>query len=119
MSEHQPIGGFGTLFDRVSVIHASQQWSETMVDVSAVCGAPHFSDGSGWATWDALSVSDETDGPAWCLLARTPNLEAVAARAEMLGWETGDVVTGRHERRVSLTAPSGLVVIGYSPTLGT
>ena len=107
--------GFGTLFDRVSVMHASDRWSATAADVIAVCGEPRFSDRTGWATWESLSVSDETTGPPWCLLARTADLTAVVTRARALGWQVGDQVTGGHEQRVPLVAPSGLAVVAYSP----
>ena len=111
--------GFGTLFDRVSVMHASDRWSATAADVTAVCGEPRFSDGSGWATWESFSVSDETAGPAWCLLARTSDLTAVVARARALGWQVSGPVTCSHEERVPLISPSGLAVVAYSPVSAT
>ena len=107
------------LFERVSVMHASARWSEVTADVAAVCGAPRFSDGSGWAAWEYLSVSDETAGPAWCLLARTADMTAVVARARALGWQVGDQVTGSHEYQALLTAPSGLTVVAYTPMVAT
>lgn len=110
------VEGFEMLFDRVSVMHASARWSEATADVAAVCGAPRFSDGSGWAAWESLSVSDEATGPEWCLLARTADLTAVVGRARALGWQVGDQVTGGHEDQVLLTAPSGLTVVAYCPT---
>lgn len=114
-STHSPVAGFGTLFDRVSVTSASNGWSTAVEDVTAVCGEPDFSDGTRWATWGWLSVSDEAAGPAWCLLARMPDLAAVVARATELGWKIGAKVTGEHERRVPLFAPSGLTVVAYAP----
>ncbi|AZI65864.1 glyoxalase/dioxygenase (plasmid) [Rhodococcus qingshengii] len=106
--------GFGTLFERVSIMHASSRWSTTTTDVTAVLGQPQFTDGSTWAVWKTLNVSDET-GPTWSLLGRTTDLPAVAARAHELGWNVGEVVEGGHEQRLSLVAPSGLTVIAYTP----
>ncbi|MEV3963402.1 hypothetical protein AB0M34_21340 [Nocardia sp. NPDC050193] len=113
--ETREVEGFGTLFDRVSVMHASDQWSATAADIAAVCGEPRRSDETGWATWESLSVSDETAGPAWCLLARTADMTAVVTRARALGWQVGDQVIGGHEQRVPLVGPSGLTVVAYSP----
>ncbi|OUC76409.1 hypothetical protein [Gordonia lacunae] len=118
MSDEKITGtsGFGSLFERVTVMHATDRWSGVAGDVEAVLGSPKFSDGSAWAAWDALSVSDETDGPAWSLLARTADLEATVDVARALGWHVGERTVGAHETRVPLRSPHGLTVIAYTPT---
>lgn len=108
--------GFGSLFERVTVMHATDRWAGVAGDVEAVMGSPRFSDGSAWAAWDALSVSDETDGPAWSLLARTADLAATIDVARSLGWHVGEKSVGGHETRVPLRSPNGLTVIAYTPT---
>lgn len=110
---------FGDLFSRVTVMHASAVWSQTSADLTAVLGDPTFSDGGTWAAWAELSVSDEADGPAWSLLAKTSDLDAVAARAVELGWAVGQRSQGGHETRLALTSPAGLSVIAYMPTSGS
>ena len=108
--------GFGSLFERVTVMHATDRWAGVTGDVEAVLGSPRFSDGSAWAAWDVLSVSDETDGPAWSLLARTADLAAAIDVARSLGWHVGEESVGGHETRVPLRTPNGLTVIAYTPT---
>ncbi|MFE0749105.1 hypothetical protein [Gordonia sp. NPDC058843] len=107
--------GFDGLFERVTVMHATDRWAGVSADVEAVLGSPKFSDGSTWAAWDALSVSDETDGPEWSLLARTSDLPATIERARSLGWQVGETSAGGHETRVPLRSPAGLAVIAYTP----
>ncbi|MBS9375212.1 hypothetical protein [Rhodococcus sp. B50] len=106
---------FGTLFERVTVMHSTDRWAATANDLSTVLGRPKFSDATGWATWDVLSISDESEGPAWSLLARTADLTATVERARSLGWDVGDVSRGGHEVRVPLRSPNGLSVIAYTP----
>ena len=106
--------GFAHLIEKVTVMHASATWGDAVQDVEAVLGAPGFSDGTGWASFGTVAVSDES-GPAWCLLAKTRSLEAVARAAAALGWQVGPVVSGGHEDRRSLTAPTGLQVVAYAP----
>jgi hypothetical protein len=106
---------FGDLFDRVTIMHSSAAWSNTFSELSAVLGEPTFSDGSSWSAWKELSLSDESSGPPWALLARTSELDAVAARAGVLGWSVGQPAKGGHEIRLALTSPSGLTVIAYTP----
>lgn len=111
----QETEGFGTLFERVTVMHSTDRWAATAGDLSAVLGEPEFSDGTGWAAWHVLSISDESEGPAWSLLARTADLGAVTERARSLGWDVGDFSRGSHEVRVPLRSPNGLSVIAYRP----
>lgn len=106
--------GFAHLIEKVAVMHASTTWSDAMRDVEAVLGAPGFSDGSGWASFGTIAVSDEA-GPAWSLLAKTRSLEDVARAAAALGWQVSPVVSGGHEDRRSLIAPTGLQVVAYAP----
>lgn len=117
MTDHHPSSteGFGSLFERVTIMHSTDRWSAVAQDISAVLGAPSFSDGSGWAAWSTLSVSDESSGLAWSLLARTRDLAATVTRARSLGWQVGATTTGAHETRVPLRSPGGLRVIAYSP----
>ncbi|PYE19439.1 hypothetical protein DFR67_103352 [Williamsia limnetica] len=107
---------FGDLFDRVTVMHSSAAWSDTFSELSAVLGAPTFSDGNSWSAWKELSLSDEASGLPWALLARASDLDAVAARATELGWRVGQPAKGGHEIRLTLTSPSGLTVIAYTPS---
>ncbi|MCZ4552368.1 hypothetical protein [Gordonia rubripertincta] len=120
MSEQEllPINGFGKLFEKVTVMYASDRWAASFSDVSAVLGTPKFTDNTAWAAWNELSVSDEVDGPPWSLLARTSELNKTLERALALGWQIGDRSQGAHETRVTLLAPSGLTVIAYTPTSG-
>ncbi|GAA5060782.1 hypothetical protein [Nocardia callitridis] len=107
--------GFTDLVERITVLHNIAEWSERTRDIEAVAGLPRFTDEKSWAAFDQLSVGDETRLPAWCLLARAPDLGRVIVRAAELGWAAGAPVLGAHETRVVLTAPSGLVVVAYSP----
>jgi hypothetical protein len=107
--------GFADLFDRVTVMHSSAAWSDTFSELSAALGDPTFSDGSSWSAWKELSLSDESSGPPWALLARTSDLDAVAERAAELGWSAGQPAKGGHEIRLTLTSPGGLTVIAYTP----
>ncbi|WP_030166187.1 MULTISPECIES: hypothetical protein [Actinomycetes] len=106
---------FAGLFDRVTVMHSSAAWSDTAAELSAVLGEPTYSDGSSWSAWKQLSLSDESSGPPWALLARTSDLDAVAGHADELGWNVGQRAEGGHETRLALTSPSGLTVIAYTP----
>ncbi|MFC8042529.1 hypothetical protein [Nocardia sp. NPDC057353] len=107
--------GFGALFERVTVLHNSADWQASAAEFTAVLGEPTFSDGSSWAAFAGVSLGDEAALPPWCLLARTADLDRVAARAVEIGWSVGPQLTGGHELRRVLTAPSGLVVIAYLP----
>lgn len=107
--------GFGGLFEKVTVLHTSAEWAATAAEFAAVLGEPSFTDGSTWAAFEPVSLGDETALPPWCLLARAGDLDRVAARAVELGWSVGPQLTGGHELRRVLTAPSGLVVIAYLP----
>lgn len=121
MSEQEqslPINGFGKLFEKVTVMFASDRWASSFDDVSAVLGTPKFTDNTAWAAWNELSLSDEVDGPPWSLLARTSELDKTLERATALGWQIGDRSQGGHETRVTLLSPSGLTVIAYTPTSG-
>lgn len=102
------------LFEKITVMHASQQWDAAQRDLVAVLGTPAFSDDKGWAAFGTVVLSDEP-GPAWSLLAKTPDLEAVARTAQQLGWEVGEPATGAHETRRILTSPAGLTVVAYVP----
>lgn len=106
---------FEDLFESAAMMYAAPDWRAAARDVTAVLGAPSFTDGAGWAAWPELKLSDETTGPAWSLLAKTRDLDAVIARASELEWAVGEQSVGGHETRVRLTAPSGLAVIAYSP----
>jgi hypothetical protein len=103
------------LFDRVTVMHSSGSWSDAHRDLVEVLGPAVSSDGSAWAVFEPLSLSDEP-GPEWSLLARTRDLDLVAATAATLGWAVGPQVSGAHESRVPLRSPAGLTVLAYSPT---
>ncbi|MGW5518847.1 hypothetical protein [Nocardia africana] len=109
------IGGFGDVVERVTVLHNSSGWSASCRDLTALLGAPSFSDGKAWAAFDQLSVGDEAGLPEWCLLARVSNLDLARRHAAESGWTASAPRTGGHEIRVVLTAPSGLVVIAYTP----
>lgn len=102
------------LFEKVTVMHASRQWAATERDLSAVLGAPRVSDGTGWATFGPVALSDEP-GPEWSLLAKTADLAAVKAVAARLAWSVGESEEGGHETRVPLTSPAGLRVVAYAP----
>ncbi|GAC67195.1 hypothetical protein [Gordonia soli] len=106
--------GLADLFERVTVMHATDRWADLAEDLIATLGTPKFSDDNAWAAWETLSLSDETDGPTWSLLARTSDLDAVATRAETLGWTVGEQEDGGHETRLPLRGPSGLAVIAYA-----
>ncbi|PPJ14437.1 hypothetical protein C5E51_02880 [Nocardia nova] len=110
-----PIGGFGEVVERVTVLHNSPRWQASYRDLTLLLGAPSFSDGKAWAAFEQLSVGDEADLPGWCLLVRVSNLDLARRRATESGWAASAPRTGGHEVRVVLTAPSGLVVIAYTP----
>lgn len=103
------------LFDKVTVMHSTDRWSDVHGDLVAVLGPASFSDGAGWATFDGIALSDER-GPSWSLLAKTRRLDDVARVAEREGWTVGEPAVGAHETRLPLTSPSGLHVVAYSPT---
>lgn len=105
------------LFEKVTVMHASRQWAAAQRDLTAVLGEPHFSDGTGWAAFGSVALSDEP-GPEWSLLARTVDLAGVRGTATRLGWEVGEPEEGGHETRLTLTSPSGLTVVAYTPREG-
>ena len=109
------ITGFGELVERVTVLHSTAHWPMVYGELSDVLGQPKFTDGTAWAAFGSVSLGDETDLPAWCLLVRTRDLDRLAARARDSGWTVGPVRAGGHEVRMRLTAPSGLVVIAYIP----
>ena len=106
--------GFSHLFEKTVVMHSSADWAATLQDLTAVMGEPTFTDGSGWATFGSLALSDES-GPAWSLLAKTTDLAAVADAAAGQGWTVGDPHTGPHEVRCLLESPTGLRVVAYAP----
>lgn len=102
------------LFEKVKVMHSSRQWAAAEHDLAAVLGEPAFSDGSGWAAFGPVVLSDES-GPEWSLLAKTFDLKAVAVAAADRGWHVGEPVDGAHETRLPLTSSAGLSVVAYSP----
>lgn len=106
--------GFSHLIEKTVVMHANADWAATFRDVTAVMGEPAFSDGTGWATFGALALADES-GPAWSLLAKTTDLTAVADAAAATGWTVGEPHTGPHETRCLLESPTGLRVVAYAP----
>lgn len=110
-----PISDFGGLVERVTVLHNTSRWPQVYGELRTVLGEPAFTDGRSWAAFESVSLGDETDLPPWCLLARTRDLDGLAARARETGWQVGAPEEGGHEIRVLLTAPSGLVVIAYTP----
>lgn len=103
------------LFDKVTVMHSTDNWSDTHRDLVAVLGEPAFSDGQGWASFGGITLSDE-EGPPWSLLAKTTDLDAVALVAAAEGWTVGVPTPGAHETRLPLLSPAGLTVVAYSPT---
>ncbi|SNS97179.1 hypothetical protein [Rhodococcoides kyotonense] len=103
-----------SLFVKVTVMHSTSNWSETHRDLVDVLGPAIFSDGRAWAAFGGVSLSDES-GPAWSLLAKTTDLDAVARVAGSLGWEVGTQQPGGHETRLRLVSPAGLTVIAYAP----
>lgn len=110
----EAVAGFGELVERVAVLHNSARWSASYRDLTALLGEPSFTDGSAWAAFEPLSLGDEADLAEWCLLARVADLEQMRIRANELGWAASASTMGGHEERVTLTAPSGLVVIAYT-----
>lgn len=106
--------GLASLFDKVTVMHSTSEWADVHRDLVDVLGPAVFSDGRTWASFGAVSLSDES-GPAWSLLAKTTDLEAVARAAEDLGWDVGTPVRGGHETRLPLRSPAGLTVVAYAP----
>ncbi|MGW5385308.1 hypothetical protein [Nocardia sp. NPDC003963] len=115
MTDNTRPAGFGELIERVTVLHNSSNWSARYRDMAAVCGSPSFTDDRSWAAFASVSLGDESDLPAWCLLARTPDLDRLIARAIEFGWSAAPPVAGGHEIRAVLGAPSGLTVIAYTP----
>ncbi|MEV5649531.1 hypothetical protein AB0L57_14885 [Nocardia sp. NPDC052254] len=110
--------GFGDLIERVSVLHNSSRWESTQRDLTALLGEPSFSDGKAWAVFDRLNLGDEAESAEWCLLARVTDLDRMRARAAELNWAAAASTVGGHEIRMVLTAPSGLVVVAYTPVRG-
>lgn len=102
------------LFDKVTVMHSADHWSDVHRDLALVLGPPTFSDGAAWAVFPGISLSDER-GPAWSLLAKTLDLDAVDRVARSSGWTVGEREPGAHETRLPLTSPAGLTVVAYSP----
>lgn len=103
-----------SLFDKVTVMHSTDRWSDVHRDLVDVLGPPTFTDNQTWASFIPISLSDET-GPSWSLLARTSDLEEVARIAGESGWSVGTPTTGSHETRLVLTSPAGLTTIAYTP----
>ena len=103
------------VFEKLSVMHSTAHWAETFDDLTEVLGPAAFSDGSAWAKFPTLCLSDETDVPPWCLLGKTPDIGAAATLARDAGWDVGEPTVGDHECRVVLRSPHGLTVIAYSP----
>lgn len=105
--------GFSHLIEKTVVMHASADWAATIQDLTAVMAEPAFSDGTGWASFGSLALSDES-GPAWSILAKTTDLAAVAEAARSRGWTVGEPHIGPHETRCVLQSPAGLRVVAYA-----
>lgn len=103
------------LFLKVTVMHSTDRWSDAHRDLVEVLGEAAFSDGTGWASFGGITLSDEK-GPSWSLLAKTTDLAEVARVAAQSGWTVGAETPGAHETRLVLTSPAGLTVVAYCPT---